>query len=76
MTGRGGSGARVRATEGWGVEEQGARARAGQSVLSLYLFLCFFFLADWGEGYQGALLGSALPAWDGMGSCTKIPPLP
>ena len=29
-----------------------------------FLFLLFLFLADWGEGDQGALLGSAMPVWD------------
>ena len=49
------------------MEEQEALARAGQNVL---------FLADWGEGDQEALLGSAMPVRDGIRSCTKsTPPL-
>ena len=44
-----------------GMEEQGARARAGQNVLSFVFSFCFFFLAGWGERDQGALARSAMP---------------
>ena len=56
------------------MEEQGAQARAGQDVLFLCLFILFLFLAEWGEEDQGALIGSTMPVWGGIRSCTKSPP--
>ena len=49
--------------EAEGVEEQGARARAGQNVLFICIFLCFFSLADWGEGEGEAPLGRHGSPW-------------
>ena len=50
------------------MEKQGARARD-----KIFFSFGFFFLADRGDGDQGALLGSAMPVWDGIRSLTKSP---